>query len=572
MGSPNHPKRRLRALTLTITLLFSIYHAQSPNHETYQNKDKNHQKVRVVSKTKPKTTNSLKQTKKKYTPIMLAALLRHGARTTWIDDHRNFTEQIGVGNLTGNGQRMMFLLGQQFRKNYPDLFNTKKPPRNFDYLLYSSPEPRCISSANSYLQGVYPPGELVGDNVTTAQTGDGLKYMSPPNMNEISVSFDNKTVPSALPLGFRVFPILAFQEQDYMFLSSINSVCPIAGKIQSDTKHYSQQDSDQFVSETITQINKAGFSSQQIFNKKTWGFGSLCKLYDHARSYYYYYGQHLKGITDDLYMQLQLIYSWNFNFKYDGDDKLPPFYTTKMTQQILEQFGLKVNNTKPELKLLMFSGHDTTVFPYMLLKGLISRKCSKQMYQTYMKNKTLISDCHMAPGFGATIIWELNKGSNENEYFVRALYNGKPFKFCQNSVDEFYCEWDEFQDEANQQLILDDFTEFCGHNIVDGSHAYKWLAILFIALTTLLAVFSLVLLCSIRSSKKQINDVKRDIRESTGALSGLPMKTAGTEEDDIPHPKDAVDNVFDSAGVTERGTGGKNVRGQVGDIDDEGLN
>jgi hypothetical protein len=104
---------------------------------------------------------------------MISELLRHGARTPVrrgaIKPSAPFykeIEEVGYGNLTGNGQHMHMLLGMQLKKEYPQLFDpesssfhsyqsplyrtmTKPKINNSQYELHSSHVLRCILSAQS---------------------------------------------------------------------------------------------------------------------------------------------------------------------------------------------------------------------------------------------------------------------------------------------------------------------------------------------------------------------------------------------------------------------------------------
>lgn len=51
-----------------------------------------------------------------YKTIMVSELIRHGARTGFGDYDHPYAQEVGIGNLTGNGQRMHFILGQQVKK------------------------------------------------------------------------------------------------------------------------------------------------------------------------------------------------------------------------------------------------------------------------------------------------------------------------------------------------------------------------------------------------------------------------------------------------------------------------
>ena len=441
----------------------------------------------------------------KYKTVFIAELFRHGARTTTKVDKANFpfTSEIGFGNLTGNGQRMQFLLGQQIRKNYSELFNTGSGPSNFDYLLYSSPIPRCIVSANSHMLGLYPPGPTAGDKVSTSQTGDGLKYMSPPGDEVPDVVFNNQTFPSALPSGVRVFPILNFQNIDYMFLHNGRETCPGMGSLKSQIDPKTASDTLD-VTETAKQMEAAGLKAEIIFGQSTWTTDLLDKFFDQARAYLYYKGEQFPGMTEDLYTQTRMIASWHFSGEMSGGPKVAKFHTTTISEQLLVNMNNKINGTNSKLKYLMFSGHDSTVYPFMHAHKIINGTCSKQMYETYMLNKTVIKDCQFLPEFSSSFLWELNKNSVDGEYYVRVLYNAQPIHFCQDNQDDYYCKFSDFEAEVQSRLILPDFMEICkGSGGLWIEHkVYQSLTFIFMATTAFLAVMVVTLMAKLRKRAK----------------------------------------------------------------------
>ena len=445
-----------------------------------------------------------------YKTVLVAELFRHGARTTTKRDKINFpfTKEIGFGNLTGNGQRMHFLRGQEIRKNYSELFNTGQEPTNFDYILYSSPLPRCIVSANSHLLGIYPPGPNMGNKVSTSQTGEGLKYMSPPGEGA-NVVFNNQTYPSALPGGFRAFPVISFQNIDYMFLHNGEKSCPGIGNLEHPPTQNSKEESSSFppldTRETIKQMNTAGFKSQLIFGESNWSTYLLSRFFDQVRAYLYYNGKQISGMSDDLYTQLRMIFTWEFfQFEVRGSPKNPIFRTTTISEQLLVNMNNKISGKNPNLKYLMFSGHDTTLYPFMYLHKMINMTCSKEMYDTYMKNKTIINTCMFGPEFAASFMWELNKNSADGQYYVRVLYNGQPVHFCQNNQDGYYCKFSDFQTEVKSRLILPNFMQICkgSQQLSVDEKVYKPITIVFMVTTGIFALTTILLLVKVNKGSK----------------------------------------------------------------------
>lgn len=216
-----------------------------------------------------------------YKPIMISEIFRHGARTAYGDDQSEYVKEIGVGNLTGNGQRMHFLLGQQVKENYKDLFNYDGTNKisNYDYLLYSSSVQRCIVSGNSHLLGIFPPGEFIGDKIT-AEKNSSFNVL-PDFQGTLTVGFQNDSK-SALPVGARVFPVLTKNaEEDYYFFPGCLS-CPA---MANQSEGYRESNSVKYQSElnvTIKVLQDLGYDPK-IVNREKWDMIGIYALYDIVR-------------------------------------------------------------------------------------------------------------------------------------------------------------------------------------------------------------------------------------------------------------------------------------------------
>jgi hypothetical protein len=240
----------------------------------------------------------------------VSELFRHGARTHVHPGHFKtsspFYEEIdliGIENLTGNGERMHFLLGSQLRKDYPNLFEPEDPEfhlyqspvykkakpkiNNFQTELYSSIVHRCIVSAQSHLMGVYPPGKETGDYLNHPESNFGLK----PDFENLQVSFTNSTN-SALPLGFRVFPIMTTsKESDRYFYPSLKS-CDLPYDYKKEHTRISKQLTEKYLTKggSIKRLVAAGFKASKYVPKdwkkgegREWTLETMSRFYDSMR-------------------------------------------------------------------------------------------------------------------------------------------------------------------------------------------------------------------------------------------------------------------------------------------------
>lgn len=176
------------------------------------------------------------------------------------------------------------------------------------------------------------------------------------------------------------------------------------------------------------------------------------------RSYYWQTGKHYSDkngkITQELYEELQLIYSWDYEYKKYYNEKLRKMYTTNISQKTLSNFKSKIDSLhnmqsvhyfKNELRYLMFSGHDDNVYPLMRAFGLTSPQCLQSKYTNkFIQKKVNVQkedrDCRLAPGFASSFLFELSfvPENTQSKFFVRVKFNGKPLDLsskCKNAVN-----------------------------------------------------------------------------------------------------------------------------------------
>lgn len=215
-------------------------------------------------------------------------------------------------------------------------------------------------------------------------------------------------------------------------------------------------------------------------------------------------------MTDDHYLQLRMISSWYYNYRYYATDEFIKTYTTGISQELLTNIKKKIAdpvNTK--LKYLMFSGHDDNVFAFMRAYNLTNDQCMRQRYINHVdpKGDTGVNDdasCLFLPGFAASLLWELSEKSGK--YYVRSLYNGVPVKFCQENEDEFYCLMDNFEKTVKEKMIRDvDIPTYCKGSQNGGGDSGKGTGAIWKILTLVLSFLVIILaiaLIVIKNSKE----------------------------------------------------------------------
>lgn len=186
-------------------------------------------------------------------------------------------------------------------------------------------------------------------------------------------------------------------------------------------------------------------------------------------------------MTEELFRELELVYSINYDFKRYFLPNINKLYTTRISQKTLATFedkmkSLVVNGPqkKPEfesdLRLLMLSGHDDNIWPFMRAFKITSPECLeakyKATYSNFVPGATYKEDpeCRLGPSFASSFIFELSylEGKDRHEaFFVKVKYNGSDLslkKFCPNSIQDVFCPYPEFKKHLEKNLILDDYS------------------------------------------------------------------------------------------------------------------
>lgn len=412
-----------------------------------------------------------------YEVVHVTSYIRHGARTTWLNTlNFSFTQELGQGNLTANGLRMLYVLGAQLKNDYSKLLDLERVNWN-QVEVYSSSLGRAVESAYSVLLGAFPLG--VGDTVSVAQTSSRVL----PPFKNLTVSFTNE---SSLPLGFKPFPMnVNSPEIDLMFIPSFGSTCPDANSYTNRENLKLHNQYNNLVFGLSDEIKEAGWDPEPLFNQKNWTIDKIALLYDEMKSYQNYYGRHHPKMNEQLFRKLFQVANINFNFLYP-DEKITRLFSDGVARKILAGLVTVANKTKPSpVRFRLFSGHDTGMYAHMLLMGMTSLDCNIDWFK---RGSSHMSGCEVLPDFASSFIYEVSKRSGA--FFVRVLYNGKSVQICDRVQDDNYCWIEEFVNKYKKMMFYEygDLYDFCGttyyksyKQVSDGTNKI---------LTTLLLAFS----------------------------------------------------------------------------------
>lgn len=411
------------------------------------------------------------------TPRMVVELWRHGARVPAYNTFRqNYVDTEGPGNLAANGERMHYLLGKQIRKEYPSLFpEGQKNVTSLKYEVWATSYQRTIVSAYSHMMGLYPPGT----GRVVSNTNDKTKL--PPYKN-LDVSVEGEY---ALEQGVSAIPVnIKTVREDDFFMKGIKYTCRGAYN-KAEELFKAEVEQSNFLNEIGEKIKAAGYDCNDYFkNGKEYDLNTTGIFADVNKCYFYYYGVPMKG-TEEFYDKMQYAFSIYYIATKYLDFNITKLYTTKMSQYIVDKMK-KVISGKSELQYIGLSGHEASIFPYMMLYNLTSQDCMVKSLDAPVEG------CLPGPEFAANIIWELAQ-DDQQQWLVKARFNGNLIlKTCEGMGETGYCKFEDFESFMNDQFILspEDYKATCGASTPspsDGDSSSKvWmyiaivLAVLFI--------------------------------------------------------------------------------------------
>ena len=394
----------------------------------------------------------------KYTVVHLTEYCRHGGRTGFsYFPSKDKLSELGYGTLTGNGQRMHYLLGKQIRADYPSIFNDSQPLTNADIEILSSSISRTIQSAWSQLAGLFPQGK--GDNITVipSQISSYLPaYKEPIDVTGLNYEF-------ALENGLRMYPLqVKSAELDFVFTPhEAKPNCPEYSKLDMSLRAKQYEKYAFLIGSLAVDLEAAGFSSKELFGKPKWDIGTLGLLADEIISYKYYYGKIPPELSEAVWKSLQRFQ--DFKFFLDFSDRRQTLVRGEQAAKAILQ-GMQdfVKGVPYRRKFRLFSGHDSGLHPHTIMLNLTDLNCNLQKMQFDVPTRP----CESSPAFAANYLYELNRDQDTQKHYVRVLYNGKPIKICDQNQDDYYCEFSDFKTKYSQLMFSQDPNEFfalCGN-------------------------------------------------------------------------------------------------------------
>ncbi|KAJ3439051.1 lysophosphatidic acid phosphatase type [Anaeramoeba flamelloides] len=295
-------------------------------------------------------------------------------RKRYLNKREYFYGNCGRGQLTSLGVEEHRSLGEDLRQAY--IVENKFLPEKLNTSLISilsTDVHRTIKSAESLQLGLYPPEEANGNEIKSVIDLGTTDYMS----SFISVNWDR---------------------------------CPRISEIYYDTKKTEMwKEHEESKQELADKVNKAfgvddlmgftlGHISDTLWVRKMHGLGLP------------------EGIDDDTLTQLRDEMSWEYNAQY-GNETLYTLDSALLINRMVSNIDKALNN-EIETKFFHFSGHDSTVAPFMMAIKAVK----KVIYPQYASNVRIET-------------WV-----DGEDAFIRVLYNGE--EFLTDGCADVFCDYE----------------------------------------------------------------------------------------------------------------------------------
>ena len=336
---------------------------------------------------------------------------RHGARTSKSFSSQTLSKVFGSNMmLTPNGFRQHEMLGQFMRNKY--IFDTKnflsQEYSKHDFLIFSTPIQRTISSAIGFLNGFYP---------------NYITKMIYQNNSELYEIINNDTIP------FKNSEKFEFNEIPINILSKANDIfhrkdCFYKGNNLEELLDKNKEIFN-FDSMNISNISKElgkflNIDPPEEENDIENG-NYLSDLEKYLQSFLYHYGKSLddpnlsKEIIKIIRMKcLQKKYSYRIE-----DSKYLRMLSSEIFIEILNYFENIIYNPL-QYKMIVFTAHDSNLMN--LLSNLLKNEKIEEFVFKAVEDQFYFD--FLFPPYASTILFELYK-TNNNEFVVNINYNGK---------------------------------------------------------------------------------------------------------------------------------------------------
>ena len=480
---------------LQVTLLLLFHHQATPK----QPEPPNHPHPQTTQK-------GLKSVQ--FTPILLSEIITHGAITPkdniFLD--KNF-QNLGLGQITPNGQRQHFALGSYLKKHYPYIFFSTETDPIYNAKVYSANNQRNLISAETHLLGLYPLGKG-----PTLSSNNG--HLLVPPFKDASIPEPHSNF--ALPPGYSPYlSSVSNSSSDRMFLDDIATSCPnvnLTAQAHRAAKLFSSE-FEQELQDLQKRLITNGYDPGKLFNATSFSLWDYATLYLAFKSNLGYYGAEYVPQDGKIFSALRYVYGFLLTATLQG--RYQTIYSTLISQQIVDSFHQKLifggagglAGEKSEMNYMLFSADPETITSFLLGLNVTSKACIIRNFKNfYNSTNSSLTDsgprnenlnCVLEPRYASSLVIELNSADTitkssgnaktENPQkskktakngeswspdtlklsntYTRILYNGLPLTFCDQkyTIDEkgHYCNTTQFLKKFTQIYIEPNFERIC---------------------------------------------------------------------------------------------------------------
>jgi hypothetical protein len=327
------------------------------------------------------------------------------------------SEDLLRGQLTGNGIRQEYLLGEIISEKYQNFLSTQI--KNLDEIfILSSPVISSSMSAQNLTLGLLGPNS---DERTFYTFG---KYSFPPFSGDVP---DNSKVKSALPFGYYPFTVkTTAANYDDIFRPYSSNVCLWFYKFNLDSLklfHKYKNEVNIIVNDTpiLQKLVK------EIKNNPNLSSPYIKTIYDVFNLVDYLKSMKKLGVDFNLHKSiwdlLILLNDILMSQQYFDEEGLQVILTplVKNIKSKIDQMISSISNPMDNIvypKVAIYSGYDITIWALLQLFGMSSTSCLEEIF-----NRKLVENCFMKPDFGSNIIFELYRDENSGQLFIGKIFN-----------------------------------------------------------------------------------------------------------------------------------------------------
>lgn len=381
--------------------------------------------------------------------IMLIDLIAPGAHTPKTNMlSKKYVAEYGPDQLTPNGERMHFTLGQHIGRLYSELLTNQTVRKEIE--VYSSSVPMCQSSALSHAVGIFPKDE--SNKVET-----GFTHLKDPAYRGINVT--RLEGDYALPNGQKPFFLeMESPSEDFLFLPNVVLGCPkLSASIQnsriafhSDLKSYMAR-FDPYIAQARTQIH------EQVGHFE-WTPDKISSLFEEIQASYHHDGVLSLGLNSTNYEKLALLHGMVTISTFLENTNLRRMHTHHIAKKIVSELNNKAKNLPYAKKYILFSGEDRNLISLLHVFKAINYKCLADRLNGKLDSKS----CVDPPKMASSLLFELLK--KDNAFFVRVLYDGVEIEACPTSAiptNRIVCPLTEFSNFLKANATVKDFFSLC---------------------------------------------------------------------------------------------------------------